>query len=348
MATFVKNIVSRDRPKSGSFLASVAVVSIGEMGLGVAKLLTSHKYKVLTNIEGRSENTHKRAESASIELVKTDGQLASQADYFLSIVPPKDALSTAKRIATAMSAPDFARREAPLYYLDLNAVSPQHVREIAAILKPLADQVRFIDGGIIGGSPTPADPFDPTARWRVPSIPMSGPHKLSEAVPGGEALAKVLNSKHISEDVGTASGLKMCFASLTKGFQAIAIESFTTAHKLGVLSELQEQLKQTSSATAQMTASLTTMPPKAYRWVKEMKEIGDTFAIDGGFGEDERIFGAIAAVYNTVAKDTELGKEVTEKRKRGTTVEDVAACVAEGLEKRRKIEPETPAPVKAD
>lgn len=52
MASFLKNIVSRDKPKSG-VLAAVAVISIGEMGLGVAKLLTNHRYQVLTNIEGR-------------------------------------------------------------------------------------------------------------------------------------------------------------------------------------------------------------------------------------------------------------------------------------------------------
>ncbi|TKX27482.1 phosphogluconate dehydrogenase-like protein 2 [Elsinoe australis] len=336
MASFLKNIVSRDKPKSG-VLAAVAVISIGEMGLGVAKLLTNHRYQVLTNIEGRSENTYKRAESASIDLVKTDTELAAQADYVLSIVPPKDALATARRIATAISAPDFPKRTAPLYYLDLNAVSPNHVREISNILKPLAEQVRFIDGGIIGGAPTPKDPLDPSAKWKVPSMPMSGPHKLTDATPSGDDLANLLNSKHISDEVGTASGLKMCFASLTKGFQAIAVESFTTAHKLGVLPELQEQLKLNSPATGQMTQSITKMPPKAYRWVKEMKEIGETFAIDGGFSENENIFAAIAAVYNTISKETDLGKEITEKRKRGETVEDVAACMAEGLEKRRKV-----------
>ncbi|PNS21462.1 hypothetical protein CAC42_1241 [Sphaceloma murrayae] len=337
MAAFLKNIVSREGPKSGVPLASIAIISIGEMGLGFAKLLTNHKYRVLTNIEGRSENTHKRAQSASIELVKTDAELASQADYVLSIVPPRDALATAQRIATVMSAPEFPKRETPLYFLDLNAVSPNHVRGIATVLKPLAEQIRFIDGGIIGGAPTSKDPLDPTTKWNVPSIPMSGPHKLAEALPSGADLAKLLNSKHLGDDVGTASGLKMCFASLTKGFQAIAIESFTTAHKLGVLPELQEQLKINSPATGQMTQSITKMPPKAYRWVKEMKEIGETFAIDGGFAENEKIFSAIAALYNTVAHNTELGQEVTEKRKRGQTIEDVAVCMTEGLEKRRKM-----------
>jgi hypothetical protein len=34
-------------------LASVGIISIGEMGLGIAKLLIANNYKVLTNLAGR-------------------------------------------------------------------------------------------------------------------------------------------------------------------------------------------------------------------------------------------------------------------------------------------------------
>lgn len=34
-------------------LATVGIISIGEMGMGVAKLLIAHNYRVVTNIEGR-------------------------------------------------------------------------------------------------------------------------------------------------------------------------------------------------------------------------------------------------------------------------------------------------------
>lgn len=37
-------------------LATVGVFSIGEMGLGVAKLLITHNYRVVTNITGRRYN----------------------------------------------------------------------------------------------------------------------------------------------------------------------------------------------------------------------------------------------------------------------------------------------------
>lgn len=83
------------------------------------------------------------------------------------------------------------------------------------------------------------------------------------------------------------------------------------------------------------------MPPKAYRWVREMEEIAITHADEGGFeggGEEgEGVFGQIAKVYRSVAEDTILGEEKTERRKRGRTLEDVALVMGEGLmAKKRK------------
>lgn len=34
-------------------LATVGIASIGEMGLGIATLLSAHNYRVLTNVSGR-------------------------------------------------------------------------------------------------------------------------------------------------------------------------------------------------------------------------------------------------------------------------------------------------------
>lgn len=74
-----------------------------------------------------------------------------------------------------------------------------------------------------------------------------------------------------------------------------------------------------------MAQSMTNVPPKAYRWVKEMEEIAVTHAEDGGFdggeglGVGKGIFDAVAEVYRTIAEDTVLGKETTERRKRGLT-----------------------------
>jgi len=83
----------------------------------------------------------------------------------------------------------------------------------------------------------------------------------------------------------------MAFASTTKGFSAICIQAFTTAHNLGVLSHLKREMQTVNPAMLEFGERMvTSMPPKAYRWVAEMGEIGRTFGTDGGFGEEGNIF----------------------------------------------------------
>lgn len=76
------------------------------------------------------------------------------------------------------------------------------------------------------------------------------------------------------------------------------------------------------------------MPPKAYRWVREMEEIAATHAEEGGF--ELGLFEGVAGVYRALAEDPVLGAEKTEDRKRGRTVDDVAAAMGEGLEVKRR------------
>jgi hypothetical protein len=76
------------------------------------------------------------------------------------------------------------------------------------------------------------------------------------------------------------------------------------------------------------------MPPKAYRWVREMEEIAATHSEEGGF--ERALFDGVAGVYRAVAEDPVLGAEKTGDRKRGRTLEDVAAAIGEGLEAKRK------------
>ena len=70
------------------------------------------------------------------------------------------------------------------------------------------------------------------------------------------------------------------------------------------------------------------------QWVREMEEISDTFAEEGGFEPD--LFRGCAGVFRAVADDTVLGQEKIGQRKRGTTADDAAAAIAEGLEAKKK------------
>jgi len=68
-----------------------------------------------------------------------------------------------------------------------------------------------------------------------------------------------------------------------------------------------------------------------------VEEISATHEEDGGFeSAGKGLFSEVAKVYNSVAYDSVLGEEKTEKRKRGLTIGDVAAAMSEGNAAKRK------------
>ncbi|KAG8419854.1 hypothetical protein J3458_004687 [Metarhizium acridum] len=318
----------------------VGILSMGDMGAGIAKLLIAHGFSVATNCRGRSQDTIDRAKAANVELLPSDLELAKQCPVILSVVPPRDAEATAQRIADAISG---GSSSLSVFFVDLNAVSPSTSKGIAEMFRRARVPVPFIDGCILGAPPrqrlaansaTGSENSDEEPDWIRPNMPISGPHALS-SLENGEKLAKVLNFRSISPDIGAASGLKMCFAAMTKGFTALATQAFTTAHRLGVTDELKREMREIfpNHLTA-AERSVPNVPPKAYRWVKEMEEISDTMHEQGGWTKE--LFHGIAGVYKAVAEDAVLGKERIGKRVRGKSIEDVAAAMGEGLERKRK------------
>ena len=221
-----------------------------------------------------SQYTRDRAQSNGVELLPSISALTKEASCILSIVPPRDALATAQRISETLLPEQELQH--PLYYLDLNSISPRLSNEIATLFQSNPNIV-LIDGCIIGGVPYPKP--DAATGWNCPSLIVSGPTKLPY-----EDLVQKLNIEHISPRIGAASGLKMCFGSTTKGFFALAIQSFVTADALGVLPELRGYMKKYNSETLAIAdKGLVGMPPKAYRWVYEMQQIGVTMQDNGGF-----------------------------------------------------------------
>ncbi|KAH8670794.1 6-phosphogluconate dehydrogenase [Xylariales sp. PMI_506] len=300
----------------------IAIISIGEMGLGVAQLLKAHGYRVITNASDRSEATQARAKANGIECASTDEELVEIADYILSIVPPRDALDTAQRFrAAATASASITGGTKTIKYLDLNAVSPQTSRKVAAVFDD-APGVLFVDGVISGGVPHVKE----DGTWHCPTLLLCGPRRVPDA-----DVAALLNMEHMSEKIGAATAVKMCFGMTTKGFIALAIQSFTTAHRLGVLDELQDYLGRYKPATLKSAQEgLVRMPHTAYRWVHEMLEMSETIAEYGGL--DKSVFEGIADIYRFVSEDTVLKGELPDARVRGKTVEDVVTLISEGID----------------
>jgi putative dehydrogenase len=101
--------------------------------------------------------------------------------------------------------------------------------------------------------------------------------------------------------MSAASALKMSYAGITKGTQAIGAAMMLAATRAGSADALFAEL---SSSQKEMFAwfkrGLALMPPKAYRWVAEMHEIA------GFVGEDptaHELYEGAAHFYEHIAED---------------------------------------------
>jgi L-threonate 2-dehydrogenase len=264
----------------------VAVIAPGMMGAAVGKRLADRGLKVLTSLKGRSPDTLARAKDAGI--VDAGNEEIAASDFILSILPPGDALSLAQRFAPALK----ASNSKPVY-VDCNAINPVTVNRVAAAVAPT--DCPFVDAGIIGSPPKPGD--------AGPRFYASGP-----AAPRFATLRDYsLDVRVLDGALSAASALKMSYAGITKGTQAIGAAMMLAATRAGSADALFAEL---SSSQKEMFAwfkrGLTLMPPKAYRWVAEMHEIA------GFVGEDptaHELYEGAAHFYERIAEDFDKDKK---------------------------------------
>lgn len=264
----------------------VAVIAPGAMGAAVGKRLADNGLTVLTSLDGRSDETRARAKAAGMAAAKDDD--IARADFILSILPPGDALSLAQRFVPALTASN-----AKPVYVDCNAINPKTVDRVAAAIAPT--ECPFVDGGIIGQPPKPGD--------AGPRIYASG-----AAAPRFAALREYgLDIRVLDGAMSAASALKMSYAGITKGTQAIGAAMMLAATRAGSADALMAELQLSQKEMlAWLKRQLTMMPPKAYRWVAEMQEIA------GFVGDDpaaRELYEGAAEFYERFAEDFAAGKK---------------------------------------
>jgi L-threonate 2-dehydrogenase len=276
------------------------------MGHAIGAVLGQHGMRVLTNLQGRSARTEALAAQAGMIDVGDDQTLVREADILLSVLVPAQAYSFAERVAVAVRA-----TQTTLLYADCNAISPRTVQSIEQLLRVAGADV--VDVGIIGSPPQPGRPG--------PRLYASG-HSTGRLAILNEYGLEI---RAIGPHVGQASGLKMCYASVTKGLTALASEALTAGQALGLADVLTNELRDSQGALFQwFERQIPRMPPKAYRWVGEMEEIACTFA---DLGLPPQMLEGAAALYRLVGQ-TELGAETPEERHRGQTLEEVTGILA--------------------
>ena len=258
----------------------VAIIAPGAMGAGVGKRLTDRGATVLTSLAGRSAATVARAKAAGMAAA-SDEEIAG-ADFVLSILPPGDALALAQHLAPVLTASN-----AKPVFVDCNAINPATAERVAAVIAPTGSP--FVDAGIIGAPPKEGD--------AGPRFYASGP-----AAPRFTALREYgLDVRVLDGPLSAASALKMSYAGITKGTQAIGAAMMLAATRGGSAEALLKELEfSQQDLLALFRQQLPMMPAKAYRWIAEMQEIA------GFVGDDPaacELYQGAAHFYERIAED---------------------------------------------
>ena len=288
---------------------TIGILSPGDMGHVVGKVLQSHGVRVLTCLKGRSERTRMLAREAQIDDLPTYEDLVAETDMILSILVPESALDMARLVAEALR-----KAQQTTIFVDCNAISPGTMKAVAEVITAAGS--RCLDAGIIGSPPT---------RPGVTRFYASGP--------GVEDFIELANCgldiRSLGAEIGLASALKMCYAALTKGSTAIATALLVTAHTFGVYEALlaEWQISQPDRYRT-IDRQLPVMPTKAGRWISEMEEIAKTF---GDLGLPSKIHQGVADVYRFVGTSS-LAEETPENRDRNRTLTQVIEELAAHLQ----------------
>ena len=268
---------------------TIAILSPGDMGHAVGRVLIEAGHEVVTSLDGRSPRTKALARSAGIADVGSLDEVADAAYLVLSILVPSEAEALAVSFAAAI------RRSGKATVLaDCNAVSPTTSLRMESAVTGAGG--RYIDGSIIGPPPGKGD---------APRFYVSGPHAaLMQPLDG-----KGIVVRDLGPHTGAASAIKMCYAGYTKGTSALSIGVLALAQRLGVAEQLDREFSESQAAgLARMEKQIPGLPVKARRWVGEMEEIADTFRSAGlppGFHQ------ASAAIYALLG-ETAFAKETPE------------------------------------
>ena len=263
---------------------------MGDMGLSVGKYLLKSGFKVLTNIDGRSEKTIKNVKSTNIKNT-TQSDLVMKSDIILSIIPPDSSVQVAQQLSELSQL-----NSKPITYVECNAISPNTTQFIEkSFMTKAFKNSKYIDGSIIGTAPN--DTYKP-------NLYISG--KYANDIESLKSQAfKIIN---LGRNLEAASSIKMCYASLTKGTNALWISLLLLSEKLNIFNELIKEFDYSQKESLiKMKNQIPKLPSKSGRWIAEMREIASTYKSQslhsGSFDNSSYIYNLLSMMENKNIKD---------------------------------------------
>jgi 3-hydroxyisobutyrate dehydrogenase-like beta-hydroxyacid dehydrogenase len=284
----------------------VAVISPGAMGSAFGRLWAEGGSRVVTTLAGRSSRTADLAARAGLDVLPDLDALVAAADVIVSIVPPSAATSVANDVAAAAG-----RLGARPLVADLNAISPESVSSIGGTLRDAG--LDLVDGSISG--PPPSGPgtrlyLSGPRAGEIAALPQSG-----------------LTMRLLGDEVGAASALKMCTASVYKGITALVVQALGTASRFGVTKDVLEDLTDSfPEVFSDVPRWLAVSASKSERYVGEMHEIAIT---QGSAGLPPELFEAMAIVWSRVAESTLAKAAPEEAAATDRSLEEILQALAE-------------------
>jgi len=239
---------------------TVGLLHPGRMGAAVAARARVAGASVLWCPVDRSDATAARAREAGLEPVAELGELVDRADVLLCLCPP----AAAEEVATQVAAVGRGGG----VYVEANAVAPQRVHRIAALL-PTAWAV--VDGVVVGSPPT---------NDRPAKLFLSGPGGPVGVVEGLFASTAV-HARVLGEDLGQASALKLAYTGYQKASRVLAAVSYAVAAEHGVEETLLEVAAKRTGSYLTETAYFPETARRAWRWGPELLEAADLLRASG-------------------------------------------------------------------
>ncbi|MFD3676086.1 DUF1932 domain-containing protein [Streptomyces sp. NPDC058613] len=235
-------------------MTTVTLLHPGAMGAAVAAQAVKAGHDVLWVPKGRSDATHRRAKEAGATACDSLGEALERSEIVLSICPPQ----AAEDVATTVAGHAFAG-----VYVDANAINPQRMQRIAEEIRPGAT---VLDGAIFG---------PPPGGQRAARLYLAGE---AQAVDTVQPVFKdtALHVRRASGGVGSASALKMAFASYQKAARTLAGVAHALAGAHGVGDELTAEAQAMASNILADPGYLPSVAARAWRWAPEMEDIADT------------------------------------------------------------------------
>ena len=151
-------------------------------------------------------------------------------------------------------------------FADCNPVAPAVALRMADIIDSAGG--RYIDAGIIGSPP---------GRGEPPRFYASGPHEAILGQLDGRGISVPL----MGGEVGRASAIKMCYASLSKGAAALHASALISAMNLGIYDEFIAEMESSQQTVLSNMQGVNGLGAKAFRWIDEMEQISATFGASG-------------------------------------------------------------------